>query len=142
MYLASLVPILCLPAFALMDDTTEATADTAVADVPVIDTSYSSGLPSFLKWTPDSLHAHHEAPKDDEPLPKQETIEERSFVGPHGFTFGWAAGTAVLIFAFANTVIIGSTLMVTYTLYQVLVSVLAVVAPNLALVFASLFNLS
>eukprot|EP00092_Neocalanus_flemingeri_P016101 GFUD01017428.1.p1 GENE.GFUD01017428.1~~GFUD01017428.1.p1 ORF type:complete len:143 (-),score=18.69 GFUD01017428.1:584-1012(-) len=142
MYLASLVPILCLPAFVLMDDTIEASTDTAVADVPVTDTSYSSGLPSFLKWTSDSLHAHHEAPKDDEPLPKQETIEERSFVGPHDFTFGWAAGTAVLIFAFANTVIIGSTLMVTYTLYQVLVSVLAVVAPNLASVFASLFNLS
>jgi len=45
---------------------------------------------------------------------------------------GWAAATAILIFAFSNTVIVGATVVVTYVLYQVLISALAVVAPEIS----------
>lgn len=58
-------------------------------------------------------------------------------------TLGWAAATAILIFAFSNTVIVGATLVISYILYQVVITALAVMAPGLAAVFvkfASLFS--
>ena len=147
MYLVSLLPLLLLPVLSLSDTTEEGSETVAapVGDVPLADASYS-GFQSFLKWTPDSLHAHHEAPQDqdqDQELPQeqQDPAEERS-VAVGGFSFGWTAGTALLIFAFANTIIIGSTLVVTYTIYQILVSVVAVFSPKIAAVFAGLLALS
>ena len=56
---------------------------------------------------------------------------------------GWAAATAIMIFAFSNTVIVGATLVISYILYQVVVMALAVIAPGVATVFVkfmSLFN--
>ena len=56
---------------------------------------------------------------------------------------GWAAATAILIFAFSNTVIVGATLVISYILYQVVITALAVMAPGVAAVFvkfASLFS--
>ena len=55
----------------------------------------------------------------------------------------WAAATAILIFAFSNTVIMGATLMISYLLYQVVITALAVMVPGLATVFvkfAALFS--
>ena len=60
--------------------------------------------------------------------------EERSLTVGGGL--GLAAGTAILIFAFSNTVIISATLVITYILYQVLITAVAVLAPDLALVMA------
>ena len=57
---------------------------------------------------------------------------------------GWAAATAILIFAFSNTVIVGATLVISYILYQVVITALAVMAPGVAAVFvkfASLFHI-
>ena len=57
---------------------------------------------------------------------------------------GWAAATAILIFAFSNTVIVGATLVISYILYQVVITALAVMAPGVAAIFvkfASLFSL-
>jgi len=54
---------------------------------------------------------------------------------------GWAAATAILIFAFSNTVIVGATVVVTYVLYQVLISALAVVAPEVAGVFSNFISM-
>ena len=48
---------------------------------------------------------------------------------------GWAAATAILIFAFSNTVIVGATLVISYILYQVVITTLAVMAPGVAAVF-------
>ena len=56
---------------------------------------------------------------------------------------GWAAATAILMFAFSNTVIVGATLVISYILYQVVITALAVMAPGVAAVFvkfASLFS--
>ena len=56
---------------------------------------------------------------------------------------GWAAATAIMIFAFSNTVIVGATLVISYILYQVVIMALAVIAPGVATVFVkfmSLFN--
>ena len=53
-----------------------------------------------------------------------------------GGGLGLAAGTAILIFAFSNTVIIAATLVITYVLYHVLITAVAVLAPGLALVMA------
>ena len=130
MYLLLLLP-LCLAA-TLEEEDGESDIVT-VADVP--DVPDNPGLGSYFKWTQSSLHEHHEAPVLDNQEP---TIQERSLAVPV-ISFGWIAGTAVLIFAFANTVIIGSTMFVTYTIYQILVSVLAVVAPQMAQAFADLF---
>ena len=58
-------------------------------------------------------------------------------------SLGWAAATAILIFAFSNTVIVGATLVISYILYQVVITALAVMAPGVAAVFikfASLFS--
>ena len=60
--------------------------------------------------------------------------EERSLTVGGGL--GLAAGTAILIFAFSNTVIIAATLVITYILYHVLITAVAVLAPGLALVMA------
>ena len=112
--------------------------------------SYISGLKSYLRWSPDNLHAHHEpgdqhtatAPEQNqsyqEQFQQQETVQERSLSLQPGI--GWAVGTAIIIFAFANTVLVGSTMVVTYTIYQILLSVLAVLAPSTASVFASLLG--
>jgi len=54
---------------------------------------------------------------------------------------GWAAATAILIFAFSNTVIVGATVVVTYVLYQVLISALAIVAPEVAGVFTNFISM-
>ena len=56
---------------------------------------------------------------------------------------GWAAATAILIFAFSNTVIVGATLVISYILYQIVITALAVMAPGVAAIFvkfASLFS--
>ena len=125
------------------DDTATATDTVTVADVPVPD-SYISGIKSYLKWTPDDLYAHHESSQSQDHLlyqqspHQQDPVQERSLSLEPGL--GWAVGTAILIFAFANTVIVGSTLVVTYTIYQILVSVLAVVAPSVATMFVSLLG--
>ena len=60
--------------------------------------------------------------------------EERSLTVGGGL--GLAAGTAILIFAFSNTVIIAATLVITYILYHILITAVAVLAPGLALVMA------
>ena len=60
--------------------------------------------------------------------------EERSLTVGGGL--GLAAGTAILIFAFSNTVIIAATLVITYILYHVLITAVSVLAPGLALVMA------
>ena len=92
-----------------------------------------------FQWAPDDLHAHHEPSQSQEHLLyQQDPVQERSLSLEPGL--GWAVGTAILIFAFANTVIVGSTMVVTYTIYQVLVSVLAVVAPSVATMFVSLLG--
>ena len=94
-----------------------------------------------FQWAPDDLHAHHEPSQSQEHLlyqqspQQQDPVQERSLSLEPGL--GWAVGTAILIFAFANTVIVGSTMVVTYTIYQVLVSVLAVVAPSVATICLS-----
>ena len=62
------------------------------------------------------------------------TKEERSLTVGGGL--GFAAGTALLIFAFSNTVIISATLVITYILYHVLITAVAVLAPGLAAVMA------
>ena len=59
-------------------------------------------------------------------------------------TVGWAAATAILIFAFSNTIIVGATLTISYILYQVVITALSVVAPGAAAVFikfASFFKI-
>ena len=53
-----------------------------------------------------------------------------------GGGLGLAAGTAILIFAFSNTVIIAATLVITYILYHILITAVGVLAPGLALVMA------
>ena len=60
--------------------------------------------------------------------------EERSLTVGGGL--GLAAGTAILIFAFSNTVIIAATLVITYILYHVLITAVAILAPGLASVMA------
>ena len=62
------------------------------------------------------------------------TKEERSLTVGGGL--GLAAGTAILIFAFSNTVIISATLVITYILYHILITVVKVLAPGLAAVMA------
>ena len=54
---------------------------------------------------------------------------------------GWAAATAILIFAFSNTVIVGATLVISYILYQVVITALAVMAPGVAAVFVKFGSL-
>ena len=54
---------------------------------------------------------------------------------------GWAAATAIMIFAFVNTVLVGSTLLVSLVMYNALVSLLSVVAPGLAVTFTTFANL-
>ena len=46
-----------------------------------------------------------------------------------GGGFGWVVGIAIAIFAAANTLIIGATIAVTVSVYQSLISFLAVVSP-------------
>ena len=72
---------------------------------------------------------------DENDVPQDRSL---SVTGPG---LGWAASTAIMIFAFANTVLVGSTLVVTYITYQILISVLAVVAPNVALTFQMFLDL-
>ena len=72
---------------------------------------------------------------DENDVPQDRSL---SVTGPG---LGWAASTAIMIFAFANTVLVGSTLVVTYITYQILISVLAVVVPNVALTFQMFLNL-
>ena len=118
--------------------------DLAVTDIsPVIDPvpeSYMSGLKSYLRWSPDNLHAHHNPSQDQfsQHQPEHDYPQDRSLSLHPGL--GWAVGTAIMIFAFANTVLVGSTLAVTYIIYQILLSVLAVIAPGAASVFASLLG--
>ena len=54
---------------------------------------------------------------------------------------GWAAATAIMIFAFSNTVIVGATLVISYILYQVVIMALAVIAPGVATVFVKFMSL-
>ena len=49
---------------------------------------------------------------------------------------GWAAGTAILIFAFSNTVIVAATLVVTYILYHILITAVGILAPGMAVAMA------
>ena len=60
------------------------------------------------------------------------TKEERGLAGG----LGWAAGTAILIFAFSNTVIVAATLVITYVLYHVLITSVGVLAPGMAALMA------
>ena len=60
--------------------------------------------------------------------------EERSLTVGGGL--GLAAGTAILIFAFSNTVIIAATLVITYILYHVLITSVGVLAPGMAALMA------
>ena len=46
-----------------------------------------------------------------------------------------------MIFAFVNTVLVGSTLLVSLVMYNALVSLLSVVAPGLAVTFTTFANL-
>ena len=71
------------------------------------------------------------------PYPYSLTPEERMVGGG----FGWAAGTALLIFAFSNTVIIGATMTISYILYQVVIAALAIMAPGVATVFTKFLAL-
>ena len=60
------------------------------------------------------------------------TKEERGLAGG----LGWAAGTAILIFAFSNTVIVAATLVITYVLYHVLITSVGILAPGMAATMA------
>lgn len=62
------------------------------------------------------------------------TKDERSLTV--GGSLGWAAGTAILIFAFSNTVIVAATLVITYILYHVLITSVGVLAPGMAALMA------
>ena len=53
-----------------------------------------------------------------------------------GGGLGWAAGTAILIFAFSNTVIVAATLVVTYILYHILITAVGILAPGMAVAMA------
>ena len=72
-----------------------------------------------------------------QPFPYTLTPEERMIGGG----FGWAAATALLIFAFSNTVIIGATMTISYILYQVVIAALAIMAPGVATVFTKFLAL-
>jgi len=77
------------------------------------------------------------SPADSEVVYTPDEIEQRS-VSPG---IGWAVTMAILIFAAANTLIIGATLAVTATVYKSLVSFLAIVSPPAAAALGSLFEL-
>ena len=78
---------------------------------------------------------HKGPPFNDDGGQEDKHIEERSLFEPG---LGWGISIAIGIFAFANTILIGSTMAVTYVIYQILVNVLAVLAPGVASIFSNL----
>ena len=138
MFVGYLILLILSTASECFSQTTEETEVEApvVVEAPVANSALG-GLKSYLNWSSDPirLHAHHEPRQDKED--QQDPAEERAF---HGLSFGWTVSTAILIFAFANTIIIGGTLVVSYAFYQLIVSVLAVVAPAMAKTFVGLVD--
>eukprot|EP00092_Neocalanus_flemingeri_P001225 GFUD01001307.1.p1 GENE.GFUD01001307.1~~GFUD01001307.1.p1 ORF type:complete len:142 (-),score=19.53 GFUD01001307.1:73-498(-) len=77
---------------------------------------------------PDSVHLHS---SDQNQYQTLDTAQPRS-IATAGFAFGWVAVVGLLIFAVANTLIIGSTLAVTYALYNSLVFLVNLAVPWVA----------
>ena len=78
---------------------------------------------------------HKGPPIKEDSEEEDKHIQERSLFTPG---LGWGISVAIGIFAFANTILIGSTMAVTYVIYQILVDVLAVLAPGVASIFSNL----
>eukprot|EP00088_Acartia_fossae_P009959 TRINITY_DN14884_c0_g1_i1.p1 TRINITY_DN14884_c0_g1~~TRINITY_DN14884_c0_g1_i1.p1 ORF type:complete len:149 (-),score=11.20 TRINITY_DN14884_c0_g1_i1:168-614(-) len=62
-------------------------------------------------------------------------IEERSF---GGLGLGWIAAIALMAFAFVNTILIGATVVISTQLFQWLLGILGVIAPQVAFAFTNL----
>ncbi|XP_023338402.1 uncharacterized protein LOC111709053 [Eurytemora carolleeae] len=54
-------------------------------------------------------------------------------------SIGWIAAGGMLVFAFVNTILLGATVMITFNIFQWLLSALALVAPAFAATVAPFF---
>jgi len=85
-------------------------------------------IPSGLSKHHGHLHTH---------MQPQDMPEERSL---SIVSIGWVVAGAMVVFAFVNTILLGSTIFITVALFQWLFAAMKIVAPSIALAFGTAFT--